>query len=592
MERTRVRAPELRGAGGWLNTPEPLSLAALRGKVVLLDFWTFCCANCLHVLDELRPVEEEFADVLVVVGVHSPKFAHEAEHAAVAAAVERYDVRHPVLDDPELAMWRQYAVRAWPTLVLIDPEGYVVAQASGEGHAAGLADVIRDLVAEHDAKGTLRRGAAPLALPDVPDTPLRFPGKATQTPYGLLVSDTGHHQLVLLDADGEVTRRFGDGTRGWVDGKGEEARFSEPNGVCLLPDGTVAVADTGNHLIRRLDLSTEEVSTLAGTGEQLRAAPFEGPAREQPLNSPWDLVWHDGRLLVAMAGIHQLWAYDPDAGTVGAVAGTAAEGLRDGPAGTAYLAQPSGISPGHDRVWFVDSETSALRWLKDGEVGTAVGHGLFDFGHVDGPAGDALFQHPLGVLARADGTVLVCDTYNGALRSYDPATGTVSTLATGLAEPSDAVEVDGEVWVVESAAHRVTRPLMANATHAGEARRTQRPATDLAPGAVRLDVVFVPPKGQHLDEQFGPPTRLAVSASPPEVLASGAGTETGLSRDLTIAAGYDTAVLHVTAWAATCDDEGEHPACHLTTQDWGIPVRLTPDAPARLELVLRGVDAG
>jgi thiol-disulfide isomerase/thioredoxin len=577
VTRTRVRAPELHGAGGWLNTPEPLSLAALRGKVVLLDFWTFCCANCLHVLDELRPVEEELADVLVVVGVHSPKFAHEADHAAVAAAVERYDVRHPVLDDPDLAMWRQYAVRAWPTLVLIDPEGYVVAQASGEGHAAGLAGVVRDVVAEHERKGTLRRGAAPLRIPPVPPTPLRFPAKVTATPYGLLVSDTAHHRVVLLAGDGEVTREYGG--------------FAEPQGLCLLPDGRAAVADTVAHLVRALDLDTGEVTTLAGTGAQLRTAPFGGPALEQPLSSPWDVAWHDGRLLIAMAGIHQLWAYDPAAGAVGAVAGTAAEGLRDGPAASAYLAQPSGLSVGTDRVWFVDAETSALRWYRDGEVGTAVGHGLFDFGHVDGPVKEALLQHPLGVLARADGTVLVCDTYNGALRRYDPATETVTTLATGLAEPSGAVEVDGEVWVVESTAHRLTRPLMAAQRHDGEARRTRRPATDVAPGAVTLDVVFVPPKGQHLDDSGGAPTRLAVSASPPEALVEGAGTATGLTRGLVLA-DVAEAVLHVTAWAATCDDAGEHPACHLTTQDWGIPLRFVPEGDTTLELVLRGTATG
>jgi thiol-disulfide isomerase/thioredoxin len=571
VARTRVRAPELHGAGGWLNTIEPLSLEALRGKVVLLDFWTFCCANCLHVLDELRALEHEFADVLVVVGVHSPKFAHEADHDAVAAAVERYDVRHPVLDDPGLEMWRQYAVRAWPTLVLIDPEGYVVAQASGEGHAAGLADVIRDLTAEHEARGTLRRGDAPLAIPPVPDTPLRFPAKAVSTPYGLLVSDTGHRRVVLLGEDGEIAREY--------------QGFHEPQGLCLLPDGRVAVADTSAHLIRALDLDSGEVTTLAGTGEQLRAAPFGGPALYQPLSSPWDVAWYDGRLYIAMAGIHQLWTYDGE--TVAAVAGTAAEGLRDGPATTAYLAQPSGLSSGSDRLWFVDAETSALRWLKDGEVGTAVGHGLFDFGHVDGSAEDALLQHPLGVLARADGTVLVCDTYNGALRSYDPATGTVATLATGLAEPSDAIEVDGEVVVVESAGHGVTRPLMRAERHDGEVQQTQRPATEVAPGDVRLEVVFAPAKGQHLDEQFGPPTRLAVSASPPDLLTRGAGQETGLTRDLVLTEGEG--VLHVTAWAATCDDEGEHPACHLTTQDWGIPVRVVPGADATLTLMLRGL---
>ena len=584
---TRVRAPELAGRGGWVNTPGPLSLEALRGRIVLLDFWTFCCANCLHVLDELRDLEHRYADVLVVVGVHSPKFAHEAEHDAVVAAVERYDVRHPVLDDPDLATWRQYAVRAWPTLVVVDPEGYVIAQASGEGHASGLEEVVQRLVIEHEAKGTLRRGEPPLAIPEPEPTALRFPAKALATPYGLLVSDTGRHRLVLLDAEGNVTRAVGDGTRGWVDGPAERARFSEPQGLCALPDGRVAVADTVNHLVRAVDLDTGEVTTLAGTGEQLRAAPFSGPALEQPLSSPWDVAWFQGRLVIAMAGIHQLWAYDGE--TVGVVAGTAAEGLRDGVATDAWLAQPSGLAVRGDRLWFADAETSALRWYDGTSVGTAVGTGLFDFGHVDGPAVDALLQHPLGVTAREDGTLVVCDTYNGALRSYDPGTGTVTTLATGLKEPSDAVEWNGALHVVESAAHRVTVPALAPETVRGEARQTQRPATDVRPGPLTLTVVFTPPGGQHLDETYGPATRLAVSASPASLLAAGAGTETGLTRDLVLADLYVEGVLHVTAWAATCDDEGEHPACHLTTQDWGIPIRLVPEGTNQLTLMLRGV---
>ncbi|HTL23117.1 MAG TPA: thioredoxin-like domain-containing protein, partial [Mycobacteriales bacterium] len=198
----RVRAPELAGRGGWIGTDGPLSLEALRGRFVLLDFWTFCCVNCLHVLEELRPLEERFADVLTVVGVHSPKFVHEADHGAVVAAVERYGVHHPVLDDPDLSTWKQYAVRAWPTLVLVDPEGYVVHVASGEGHAEGLGRLLAELVAEHDAKGTLRRGDSPYVPPPPAASALSFPGKALRLADGrLLVSDSSHDSVVLLEGD-------------------------------------------------------------------------------------------------------------------------------------------------------------------------------------------------------------------------------------------------------------------------------------------------------------------------------------------------------------------------------------------------------
>ena len=583
----RVRAPELTGRGGWLNTGgRALTLQDFRGSFLLLDFWTFCCVNCLHVLAELRPLEERFGDVLRVVGVHSPKFAHEAEHANVVAAVERYEVHHPVLDDPDLSTWKQYAVRAWPTLVLVDPEGYVVHVASGEGHGEGLGRLIEELVNEHEAKGTLHRGDGPYAPPLPAAGELAFPGKALRLPDGtVLVSDSSHHSLVVLVGDA-VTRRFGTGERGRADGT--DPTFAEPQGLALLEDGSVLVADTANHLLRRLDLVTGVVTTVAGTGRVWRPGdPTAGPALEVNLSTPWDVAVWEGQVVIAMAGTHQLWGYDGTA--VHVLAGTTGEGLRDGDASQAYLAQPSGLAAGTDRLWFADSETSSLRFLKDGEIGTSVGTGLFDFGHRDGPADQALLQHPLGVTALPDGSVAVSDTYNGAVRRYDPMTDLVTTLATGLAEPSDVV-VDGEyLLVVESAAHRVTRLRLPDAARSvdGGAQRTLRPTSDLAPGPVTLTVVFTPPPGQQLDETYGPPTRLTVSASPPELLLEGAGVSTDVTRRLVL--GGDGGVLHVAAMAASCDVDSEHAACHVTQQDWGIPVRLVDGADTNLTLVLNGL---
>ncbi|MFF3783069.1 NHL domain-containing thioredoxin family protein [Streptomyces sp. NPDC001933] len=610
--RARVRAPELVGKGGWLNTgDQQYTLADLRGRIVILDFWTFCCVNCLHVLDELRELEEKHRDTLVVIGVHSPKFVHEAEHQAVVDAVERYEVHHPVLDDPELATWKQYAVRAWPTLVVIDPEGYVVAQHAGEGHAHAIAKLVEELEAEHGAKGTLRRGDGPYVAPEPVATHLRFPGKALLLPDGgFLVSDTTRHRLVEIERDSETVRRHvGTGGRGFLDGGPDEARFSEPQGLAVLPDGRIAVADTVNHAIRALDLATGETTTLAGTGRQWwQGSPTSGPAREVDLSSPWDVAWFADRLWIAMAGVHQLWTYDPATRTVQVAAGTTNEGLVDGPADEAWFAQPSGLAASADgeRLWVADSETSALRYVeRDGDgfaVRTAVGTGLFDFGHRDGAAGQALLQHPLGVTALPDGSVAVCDTYNHALRRYDPASGEVTTLATDLREPSDAVLVDGDLVVVESARHRLTRlRLPEEAVRvADQAHRTQRAATDIAPGTLRLDVVFQAPAGQKLDTRYGPSTRLLVSATPPELLAQGAGPGTDLFRDLVLADDVTEGVLHVSAMAASCDDTAsdsgsaaganEYPACHVHQQDWGVPVRVSAEGTARLPLVLAGMD--
>ena len=639
----RVRASELEGRN-WLNTGgRQLNLEDLRGKIVLLDFWTFCCINCLHVLDELRPLEEKYSDVLVTVGVHSPKFEHEADPVALAAAVERYEIHHPVLDDPELLTWQAYTARAWPTLVVLDPEGYIVAHLSGEGHAAGLESLVAELVEEHEAKGTLHRGDGPYVPAEPTAGNLRFPGKVTALPGGtFLVADTGHHRLVELEADLTTVRRvIGDGTKGWADGDAASARFNEPQGVALLPADIAAkagydvvVADTVNHRLRGVDLAAGTVSTVAGNGvqrlldagNQTKAGPAAGadeagdsaPADasdllgadplEVSLSSPWDLAWSAKlqRLVVAMAGTHQIFGFDPLTGAVSLLAGTGLEGLLDGSAAQAWFAQSSGLAEDADgNLWVADSETSALRRLTVTEAGvgveTAVGTGLFDFGFRDGAAAEARLQHPLGVAVLPDGSVAIADTYNGAVRRYDPATQTVSTLARGLSEPSDVLvdtsAAEPLLIVVESNRHQLIRlPIPKEAQSVDEgARQTQRPKTAVESGPMALTVRFAAPKGQKLDDRWGDPTQLKISASPEELLVSGGGTATGLTREIVLSDTVTEGVLHITARAAACDGEpgGEipdHAACHMYQQDWGIPVVVSAGGESSLVLDLRGLD--
>ena len=648
----RVRASELEGRG-WLNTGgKSLDLESLRGKIVLLDFWTFCCINCLHVLDELRPLEEKYSDVLVTVGVHSPKFEHEADPVALASAVERYEIHHPVLDDPELATWKAYTARAWPTLVVVDPEGYIVAHLSGEGHADGLAVLLEELVAEHEAKGTLHRGYGPYVAPVPTSGTLRFPGKATQLANGnYLVVDSGHHRLVELRPDLETVERIiGSGAKGYLDGQSEIARFNEPQGVTLLPSELAwklgydaVVADTVNHRLRGVTLSSGYVQTIAGNGVQrlLDTGParvtdsgagawsehhddcpadFAGDAldvgalgrgTEVSLSSPWDVVWSEKlqKVVIAMAGTHQIFAFDPLANEVSILAGSGLEGLLDGKAEEAWFAQSSGLAiDGEDNIWVADSETSSLRRLVVSDSGvtveTAVGKGLFDFGFRDGEAAEARLQHPLGVTVLPDNSVAIADTYNGAVRRYDPATKSVSTLARGLAEPSDVVVVQVEgsdplLVVVESNKHQlVLVPIPKEAQQVDEgASQTHRPKSPVTPGTLELAVRFKAPTGQKLDDRWGDPTQMKISSTPPELLVSGGGTSVGLLRTLELSADVPEGILHITARAAACDgpetEDGEipdHAACHLYQQDWGIPVVLQADGESELVLDLRGMD--
>jgi thiol-disulfide isomerase/thioredoxin len=622
----RPRASELTGRN-WLNTGgRTLSLEDLAGKVVVLDFWAFCCVNCLHVIEEMRPIEEKWHDEMVVVGVHSPKFSFEADPEALAANVARYDVRHPVLDDPALRTWDAYAVRAWPTLVVLDTHGRIAGTMSGEGHGAAIDALVERLVAEGEADGSLRRGDSPFVAADEHDAPLRFPAGAVALPDGrVAVADTGHHRVVVLAEDlVTVDEVVGTGDLGRADGHGAEASFNAPNGLAIVPDELVdvldadlVVADTGNHLLRGVRLSRARtllpdsrarVRTLAGTGRPWTRASGTPETGRDPravdMSTPWDVEWSAvlRRFVVAMAGVHQLWAYDPADDALTVLGGTTNEGLVDGPLVSAWFAQTSGLDEGPDgRLWIADSETSALRVVDpaEGTVATAVGTGLFDFGHRDGPADEALLQHPLAVAAAPDGTVLVADTYNGALRRYDPAAGEVVTLAENLAEPSGLLVVGDDAIVVESSAHRLVRvPLGTEPTRVGgELQRTKRPATDLAPGPIALRVVFTPPPGQKLDESLGPSTELLVSATPTLVLEAGAGKSVELERDIVLAeppawmvAEERELVLHVAARAASCDADPtvEWPVCHLHQQDWGIPVRIVEGGATELVLTLQG----
>ena len=601
---SRAHGSPLRGRG-WLNTGgAELDLETLRGKIVLLDFWTFCCVNCLHVLDELRPLEEKWADELVVIGVHSPKFEFEKDPEALQANIERYEVSHPVIDDPELETWSAYGARAWPTLMVLDTHGRIAGNLSGEGHAANLDRLVAELVAEGEADGSLRRGPAPTVLAERTEQTLRFPSKLAVLPDGrLVVSDAGQHRLVVFQADGAtVDAIIGTGERGHADGDEDTARFAEPNGVLALPAEVaqevgydLLVADTAGHRLRGVKIGQDrllrsrtatEVTTLAGTGEQWMQGESlprgEGDARSYSLSTPWDLTWSHSlnRAVIAMAGIHQLWTYDPATGALLVLAGTTQEGLVDGPAVTSWWAQPSGLDEMPDgRIVIADSESSAVRLLdpQTMQVSTLVGKGLFDFGHVDGPLDRARLQHPLGVTALPDGRIAIADTYNGAIRLLDEETGEVVTVATDLKEPSDAIvgpPVDGigQLIVVESGAHRITWVPVAKAAERvidEGAQRSERPATEVGPGPLTVRVLFTPPPGHKLDDSLGPSTQVTIATTPTSMLQGGGGVDTALERTVTLDPAYTEGVLHVSARAASCDADPavEFPACHMHQQD-------------------------
>jgi thiol-disulfide isomerase/thioredoxin len=588
----------------WLGTGgRRISLDDVRGRIVLLDFWTLCCVNCHHVLAELRPIEEQFADVLTVIGVHSPKFEFEKNPSAVMSAMHRHGITHPVLNDPHLDTWRNYGVRAWPTLILLDTHGEVAGTFSGEGHGHAIAARVQELVKAGEADGSLVRGSDVFVQLDDVETPYVQPGKAIALRDGnLLISESGAHRLVLASITEPNTPLsvLGSGKRGLIDGT--HPAFNEPYGLVELPEDIavrvgydIVIADTANHVLRGWNRADHSVRTIAGTGIQwMQGDATSGSATSVHLSTPWDIAWDGANIVIAMAGEHRMWLFSPVACTIEVLAGTTNEGLVDGPFSDAWFAQTSAVEVRGSDVFIIDAETSALRVLRDGHVHTLVGKGLFDFGHVDGPAHDALLQHPLGMTILPDGRILIADSYNGAIRAYDPDRAEVTTLVRDLAEPSDVlIDPRGEhMVIVESGAGRVSiAPIAQGSMIHGEAMRTSRPELVVHPGAVALTVVFEPPEGEKRDDRYGPSTHLVVSASPPELLVSGAGGGAELNRELIISGDVLNGVLHVAAKGASCDipsAENPHPACHIHQQDWGIPIVVSRDGTNVVTLGLSG----
>jgi thiol-disulfide isomerase/thioredoxin len=476
----RVRAPELEGGRGWLNTDRPVSLAALRGKVVLLDFWTYGCVNCMHVIPDLKRLEEKYAPSLVVIGVHSAKFENEKETENIRRIVLRYGVEHPVVNDADFRIWQAYAVRAWPTLVLVDTAGYVVGRASGEGNYDVLDRAIGELVEEARRRGSLNEQPLKLTLEraKVGDLPLAFPGKVLADEGGdrLFIADSNHNRVVVTRLDGTLLDIIGSGARGTKDGGFAQANFYRPQGLALDGD-SLYIADTENHLIRRADFKARTVETVAGTGTQSRDYSLRGgDARSTPLSSPWDLALAGRSLYIAMAGPHQIWKLDVERRVLSLFAGSGREARADGhrlgdfdDETTAAFAQPSGLATDGKTLYVADAESNIIRAVAlegeakrvgatdervklksvslssaEVEVRTLAGGDLFEFGDRDGAGDEARLQHPLG-LALEGGRLFIADTYNHKIKTLDPRTRALKTFA-GTGRPGQTDGAGGSFY--------------------------------------------------------------------------------------------------------------------------------------------------
>lgn len=456
--RSRAAGVPLPQGAPWFNVSRPLTPGDLQGRVVLLDFFTPGCINCIHMLPDMRRLEHEFGARLLVLGVNSPKFEASQQSGNIQGFIRRYAITHPVLTDKGMTLWNHYGVQAWPTLVLLGPHGDVLRTFIGEGHYAGIRAAVIEALTQARRAGTLTTAALPLQPLALDPDGLLEPGKVAVDARYVAVSDSGHNRVVVLDHAGKVLRVIGTGRRGAQDGAADVATFDGPQGLAFVGDA-LYVADTGNSLIRRIALPAGTVSTVAGDGLRVFGGRGMQPARSVGLNSPWGLEAVGRTLYVAMAGDHQVWRLDLADGRIGPYAGSGIEGIDDGRLAEASFAQSGGLAYHEGTLYVADPEASAVRAidLAAGRVRTLVGKGLFDFGLRNGAAGRALLQHDQG-LAWLDGRLYIADTFNNAIRVLDLRDMQVRTLATGLKQPGGLVALDARTLLVaDTEANRIVR---------------------------------------------------------------------------------------------------------------------------------------
>ena len=625
--RFKMEGTELDGGVEWLNSSGEITLKDLRGKVVLVDFWTYCCINCMHILPDLKFLEQKYPKELVVIGVHSAKFDNEKETENIRRAALRYEIEHPIVNDAEMKIWRAFGVRAWPTLVLLDPEGYYCGFISGEGNREPLDAIIAKVIAYHKAKGTLDETPVKFDLERQRVKPgaLRFPGKvlADEASNRLFITDSNHNRLVVSSLDGKLQDVIGSGTAGADDGDYKTASFFRPQGAALVGD-KLYVSDTENHLLRVVDLKTKKVTTLAGTGVQAQFRANGGALRKTALNSPWAISHQDGTLYIAMAGPHQLWSHELGTDSIGVFSGSGREDILNGPHSEAAFAQPSGISSDGKFLYVADSEGSSIRKVpisSKGEVTTVAGtsdlpsaQSLFAFGDVDGIGKEARFQHPLDVLYH-DGSLFVADSYNHKIKRINAAKREVTTfVGTGkagadlspaqLSEPAGLSIAKGKLFVADTNNHRICvidlksgamTELKINGLQPPPPPKDEESAADakgvvelavqnIAAGeALKLEIRFKLPEDYKLNKLAKVTYKLEVAGEQKLIAAEqlkgrhpAEVTDEVATASIPLAAQTGEAKLTLSLSFSYCRD-GVGGLCKLKTSKWNIPIKVSAD---------------
>ncbi|MEM3791267.1 MAG: thioredoxin-like domain-containing protein [Candidatus Micrarchaeaceae archaeon] len=449
----------------WINSKR-IKVEELKSHVVVFDFWTYCCINCIHMVPVLRKVEEKYkGKPVVVIGIHSAKFSEESEKKNIEEAVKKYGIRHPIIVDKNMRIWDSYGIDAWPTILIFGPDGKIIFRKAGEAEEKEIEDAIDKALKENNLEQS--RGIEYLNEGVEEDSFLRYPGKISIRDDGLMaISDSNHNRILIVDISENQVKKVYGGREGFEDGDEKTCKFNKPQGV-VWADDIIYVADTENHAIRAIDFSFDKVYTVAGKGVK---GSYPSSGLNSLLNSPWDLAFDGKNIFIGMAGFHQIWKLDLDTKICGPYAGIGYENILDGELERSMFAQPSGIDFDLGSLAVADSESSSIRIISKGYVSTISGKGLFEFGYKDGSVKEALFQHPMGICKRGE-KIYVADTYNNAVREIDLKEKVVRSIIAkegsickfgdpecdtlGLYEPNDVELFDNKIYIADTNNHLI-----------------------------------------------------------------------------------------------------------------------------------------
>ena len=388
MGNQNVRAVPLDNAN-WVQG-KPILISSDMKKPLLLDFWTFGCMNCLNIIPDLKLLENMFGDDLDIVSIHTPKFEKEQNIKSLKKSLDFLDISHSVIADNDACLWDAYAVKAWPTWILVDPSGYVALHEQGEGHLQKFAQAIQSFI-------------------DVP---------AKEEPFVSTKKDMSVIEVskdwMTIGCQSELDIYTGDKKVKTVKG------FSMISGL-LIVDDTVFVADRYRGEVSIIDLNSYAQKILV-----------------KGLRAPYGLEFIHSNLFISLAGSHKITVVNLDTLQTQEIAGNGFEGLRDGVGDQVLLAQPQALAFDEDRLWFLDTETSSLRYMLGREVFTEFGEGLFSFGDDNKKL---LLQHPQDMtLGRYGdgcgvGRLFIADTYNDKIKVYDPEDKSMQTLVEDIEMP-------------------------------------------------------------------------------------------------------------------------------------------------------------